>query len=191
MPGIAHVPQSHNRYTYALGNPIIFVDPSGLVYMYCQLSGGAYTGTGGSADIAVYLDPITGEGAIVISAGVGVGFGGGLSGEIGVVKDMPRPGFSVNAKVSGGGGTVKGSTSGNLGTGLNTGTELSASATVRYNWVEVSWSDWEDFYRHSILYPELGYALSILESQRYVIPPDPNRRPSESDGWGSPPSRGK
>jgi hypothetical protein len=128
-----------------------------------------------------------------------VGLGGGLSGELGVVKDLPRQGLSFGAKISGAGGTLKGTTSGNLGLGLNTGTVLSASATARYSWVKRSWENWDDLYRQSILYPELGEVLGVLQSLHHESPPDDGggyvrdvseHSPGTGD-WGGPPSGGK
>lgn len=172
--------QTVNRYVYVRNNPVLYVDPTGTIYVYCSVGGGVAPGVVGSAQVAVYIDPITGEGELVISGGGGRGGGigvtGGITGELGVSVRLPQEGWAVQpsfgAALGPYGFAVHGSlpspgSEGNLAGGWKTGVELNLSLMVMYSHVRKRWSNWEELYKLSILYPYLGQALERLRGAGY------------------------
>jgi len=159
LPGMGGVFAAGNLslYAYVQNNPVNFIDPFGLeTYISLTISGGGglavLSGEGGSI---LALDPDTGDvhGYTFAAGGVGLGFGGAATAQIGVL-DMDTPqditgwGLEVSAfaaAVKGASGQVSGSGpfgNGAMGVagGLAVGAGAGVSGMLTYTWYEGKYS---------------------------------------------------
>jgi RHS repeat-associated protein len=158
------------RYTYGLNNPIIYTDPSGEAVVIGKLTAAGYYGLGGKATVALYLDPETGKGCVMVTVGGGggIGAGGGVEVMASPTGDVPtKGGWTLEASASGemlggglgarggigaqggfdvtaGPGVVGVSGSGDPRAGLKVGVSLYGAGNVTYSWITDRWSSFSE-----------------------------------------------
>ncbi|MBM4460972.1 MAG: RHS repeat protein, partial [Chloroflexi bacterium] len=160
----------NQRYTYGLNNPVIYTDPSGEAVVVGKLSAAGYYGLGAKGSVALYLDPETGQGCVMVTVGGGGGIGAGGGGEVMVspTGNVPtKGGWGMEAQLSGealggglgarggmgaqggfdvtaGPGVVGISGSGDPRVGLKAGVSLYAAGNVTYSWITDRWSNFSE-----------------------------------------------
>jgi hypothetical protein len=105
VSGLDFGTQQKNRFIYVTNSPLLSTDPSGLDALFEKIRLGLFGGFGGSMEVGIYTDTNTGNSSLIITPGVGAGYGGGVTVESGMTfSDLPTSGPELKANL--GVGTV-------------------------------------------------------------------------------------